>query len=220
MAEEPEAKKPKIAKAKSIEEDVQDILISEQDIQKRVCELGDTISKDYAGATQPVLLVGVLTGACVFHADLLRRVTIPVELDFMSVSSYGMGAETSGTVTFRQKMLNDCEDDPDPSKRKSVKGRDIVIIEDLIDTGTTLVAVCEYLEKKGAKSVTIAALLDKKERRLPEKGEKLRKWFKYCGFDCPNEFIIGYGIDYAERYRNLPYVASLKRSIYEKKGGH
>lgn len=126
------------------------------------------------------------------------------------------GSESTGVVTFRQKMNNDCEDHPTPSKRESVKGRDIIIVEDLIDTGTTLVAVCEYLEKKGAKSVAIATLLDKKERRLPEMGSKLVKWFKYCGYDAPNEFIIGYGIDYAEKYRNLPYVASLKRSIYEK----
>jgi len=201
----------------SVHADVQDVLFSEQQIDECVRRLGAQINKDYANCAEPPLVVGVLTGACIFHADLLRSISIPVELDFVSLSSYGNGSETSGTVTFRHSMNNDAEDHPNPNLRKSVKGRDIILVEDIVDTGTSLVAVCEHLATRGAKSIRIAALLDKVERRHPEKAAKLEKSFTYRGFMCPNEFVIGYGIDYAEKYRNLPYVASLKRAIYEKK---
>jgi len=198
-----------------VHQDVQDVLFSEVQIQQCVKRLGTQINQDYANSNQPPLVVGVLTGACIFHADLLRAISIPIELDFMSCSSYGMGSETSGTVTFRHSMNNDAEDHPNPKLRKSVRGRDIILVEDIVDTGTSLVAICNHLVARGASSIRIAALLDKVERRMPEKAAKLEQYFSYRGFVCPNEFVIGYGIDYAEKYRNLPYVASLKRSIYE-----
>jgi len=198
-----------------IHQDVQDVLFNEVQIQQCVKRLGAQINQDYASSKQPPLCVGVLTGACIFHADLLRAISIPIELDFMSCSSYGSGSETSGTVTFRHAMNNDAEDHPNPKLRKSVRGRDIILVEDIVDTGTSLGAICDHLLARGANSIRIAALLDKVERRKPEKAAKLEQYFAYKGFVCPNEFVIGYGIDYAEKYRNLPYVGSLKRSIYE-----
>jgi len=200
----------------SIHEDVQAVLFDEQQIAECVQRLGSQISQDYAGMQEPPLLVGVLTGACIFHADLLRSIAIPVELDFLSLSSYGAGTETSGTVTFRHNMNNDAEDHPNPKLRKSVRGRDVILVEDIVDTGISLVTVCQHLEMRGVRSVRIAALLDKADRRMPDKEEQLQKWFAYRGFQCPNEFVIGYGLDYDEMYRNLPYVGSLKRSVYEK----
>jgi len=209
-----EAAAPGSPAAQGVHQDVQDVLFSEKEIDACVKRLGTQICQDYGNCAQPPLVVGVLTGACIFHADLLRAISIPIELDFMSCSSYGMGSETSGTVIFRHKMNNDAEDHENPILRKSVKGRDIILVEDIVDTGTSIVTICNHLEARGANSIRIVALLDKLERRHPEKGEKLAKWFTYRGFTCPNEFVIGYGIDYAEKYRNLPYVASLKRSIY------
>merc|ERR1719356_1157241 len=103
-------------------------------------------------------------------------------------------------------MNNDAEDHPNPKLRKSVRDRDVILVEDIVDTGISLVTVCQHLEERGARSVRIAALLDKAERRLPEKAEQLERWFAYPGFECPDEFVIGYGMDYAEKYRNLPFV--------------
>eukprot|EP00434_Breviolum_minutum_P005357 symbB.v1.2.004724.t1/scaffold219.1/size262806/4 len=162
-------------------------------LMQRCQELGEAISDDYNGKTP--LLIGVLNGAMVFMADLLRCISIPVEIDSISVSSYGQSA-TSGELKFCKDVS--CE----------VKGRHVVFVEDIVDTGKTLKAVCELFAARGAASMSICTLLDKKARRAVE-GLDIR----YIGFDCPNEFIVGYGIDYAERYRNLPYVAALKSSV-------
>lgn len=178
----------------TLEGDVERVLIGVEALQTRCAELGAAISADYAGK-QP-LVVGVLSGAAVFMSDLLRHIAVPLEIDFISVSSYGKGA-VSGDLQFRKDLDVDLKD------------RHVIIVEDIVDTGKTLKAVTDIFSRRGAASVAICSLLDKKARRQAEVE------IKYLGFDCPDEFVIGYGIDYAERYRNLPYVAALKRSVYE-----
>lgn len=178
----------------SIEQDVQEILITREQLAKRVQELGRQITEDYAG--EKLMIVGILKGASVFMSDLIRAVDCKAHIDFMVVSSYGNSAETSGVV----RILKDLETD--------ITGYHILLVEDIIDTGTTLSYLKEYLYNRHAKSVRICTLLNKPSRR--EKAVAI----DYQGFEVPDEFIVGYGIDYAEDYRNLPYVASLKREIY------
>jgi len=175
-------------------EDVERVLFDGAALQQKCVELGQQISNDYEGKNP--ILVSVMTGGCVFFADLLRCIDIPVEVDFIQAASYGKGAE-SGQLQFKKDMSI------------SQEGRHIIFIEDIIDTGKTLKAVGELYRERGAASIGICALLDKKARRVEEVD------LQYVGFECPDEFVVGYGIDYAERYRNLPYVASLKRSVYE-----
>lgn len=179
-----------------LEQDVEKVLISKEELESRIAELGRRIAEDYAG--EPLTMVGILKGASIFFADLARAVDLPLQMDFMSVSSYGSGTSSSGVV----KIIKDLDAD--------VTGRHILLVEDIIDTGITLAYLKEYLSNRGAKSVRICALLDKPVRR--EKAVSV----DYVGFTMPDEFLIGYGIDYAENYRNLPYVAALKHSIYEK----
>ncbi len=179
----------------SIEQDVDQILISKEELEKRVAELGEQITKDYEG--EPLMLVGILKGANIFMADLARAIKGRIEMEFMVVSSYGRGTESSGQV----QILKDIS--------SSIEGMNILLVEDIIDTGLTLKYLKEYLGVRLAKSVKICTLLDKPERRVANVD------VDYVGFEVPNEFIIGYGIDYAEHYRNLPYIASLKREIYE-----
>lgn len=179
-----------------LERDVEKVLISEQELKERVNELGREIAADYAG--EPLTIVGILKGAVIFFADLARAIDLPLQMDFMSVSSYGTGTTSSGVV----KIIKDLDAD--------VTGRHILLVEDIIDTGITLAYLKEYLSNRGAKSVRICTLLDKPSRR--EKAVHV----DYMGFTMPDEFLIGYGVDYAENYRNLPYVAALKRSVYEK----
>ena len=158
--------------------------------------MGRQIAADYAG--KPLTIVGILKGAAIFFADLARAIDLPLQMDFMSVSSYGNGTTSSGVV----KIIKDLDAD--------VTGRHILLVEDIIDTGITLAYLKDYLGNRGAESVKICALLDKptrRERAVP---------VDYMGFTMPDEFLIGYGVDYAENYRNLPYVASLSRSVYEK----
>ncbi len=177
-------------------QDVKDIMYSEEVLAAKVKELGAQISKDYEG--QEVLVIGILKGANVFMSDLIRKITIPIELDFMAVSSYGASTKSSGVV----KILKDLD--------YSIEGKNVLVIEDIIDTGLTLHYLQENLISRGPKSFKICTLLDKPERRkAPIKVD-------YKGFDIPDEFIVGYGIDYAEKYRNLPYVASLKKEVYTK----
>ena len=181
----------------SMNDDIKTVLVSEEQLKAKVAELGARISKDYEGKN--LVLVSILKGSVVFMADLMRAVTIPCNIDFMVVSSYGgSNTVTSGLV----KIIKDLDAD--------VTGRHILLVEDIIDTGITLAYLRDYLSNRGAKSVKICTLLDKPSRR--EKAVQVA----YVGFTMPDEFIIGYGIDYAENYRNLPYVASLKRSVYEK----
>ena len=179
-----------------LEQDVDQVLITEQQLDERIKEMGHQIAEDYQG--EPLTIVGILKGAVIFFADLARAIDLPLQMDFMSVSSYGSGTTSSGVV----KIIKDLDAD--------VTGRHILLVEDIIDTGITLAYLKEYLSNRGARSVKICTLLDKPTRR--EKAVHV----DYIGFTMPDEFLIGYGVDYAENYRNLPYVASIKRSVYEK----
>lgn len=181
----------------TIFDDVQEILISEEEIRIKVEEIAKRINEDYEG--KELLIIGVLRGANVFVADLIRKIKIPVILDFMAVSSYGMATESSGAV----RILKDLDED--------IRGMDVLVVEDIIDTGLTLHYLSKNLQSRGAKSIAICTLLDKPERRKAEIN------VQYKGFDIPDKFIVGYGIDFAEKYRNLPYVGVLKPELYENK---
>lgn len=165
-------------------------LFSASQIALRVAELGAQIKIDYAGSMP--LLVGVLKGACVFFSDLIRAIDAPLAIEFMAISSYGAEQRSSGEV----RIVKDLD--------TAVEGRDILVIEDIIDTGLTLSYLIATLQTRGAKSVKLAALLDKFERR--ERDVKV----DYVGFQIPDAFVVGYGLDFAERYRNLPFIAVLK----------
>ena len=176
-------------------DDIESILLTEEQIRDRVREMGAQITADYAG--KEPLFVGVLKGCFMFVADLIRCVDLPCSMDFMVVSSYGAGVNTSGAV----KIIKDLSQD--------IEGRDLVMVEDILDTGVTLSYLTRYLKNRKPASITIAALLDKPERR------KADVEAKYVGFTVPDAFVVGYGLDYAEKYRNLPYVGILKPSVYE-----
>ncbi|MBV9928010.1 MAG: hypoxanthine phosphoribosyltransferase [Acidobacteria bacterium] len=165
-------------------------LFTAEQIQNRVAEMGAEIARDYAGQTP--LLVGVLKGAYIFLSDLVRAIDLRLGVEFMAISSYGSGMRSTGEV----KIVKDLD--------VPVDGRDILIVEDIVDTGLTLSFLIGSLHQRGAKSVKLAALLDKHERR--EKDVPI----DYCGFQIPDAFVVGYGLDYAERYRNLPYIAVIK----------
>lgn len=175
--------------------DVKDVLFSEEMIAEKVEELGKKITEDLA--EKDPIVIGVLKGANVFLSDLIRKIDISVTLDFIAVSSYGLSTESSGVV----KIIKDLD--------FSIENRDILIVEDIIDSGLTLKYLLENLKSRNPKSIRICTLLDKPERR------KVDIKVDYIGFDIPDEFIVGYGIDYAEKYRNLPFIASLKKEIYE-----
>ncbi|HJB09684.1 MAG TPA: hypoxanthine phosphoribosyltransferase [Candidatus Brachybacterium merdavium] len=175
--------------------DVDRVLLDEQQIRDRLAELGQQIAEDYAD--EPPVLVGVLRGAVMVMADLARQIDLKVEMDWMAVSSYGSGTKSSGVV----RILKDLSGD--------ITGRKVLIVEDIIDSGLTLKWLLSNLRSRGPKSVEIATLLRKPEAARVEID------VKYVGFDIPNEFVIGYGLDYAENYRNLPYVGVLARSVYE-----
>ncbi len=179
----------------NVHDDVEEILFSKEQIEKKVTELGETISADYKD--KDLLIVGVLKGSNVFMSDLIRKINLPIEIDFIVASSYGKSTKSSGVV----KILKDLD--------YSVEGRDVLIVEDIIDTGLTLNYLMTNFESRGVNSVKICTLLDKPKRR------KTELKIDYCGFEIPDVFIVGYGIDYAERYRNLPYLANLKSHIYE-----
>jgi len=179
-----------------IENDVKEILISREELAEKCRELGKTISEDYKG--KDLVLVGILKGSVVFMTDLMKEITIPCSIEFMEVSSYGSGSVSSGVV----KITKDLDMD--------ITGKHILIVEDIIDTGLTLNYLVDYLKTRRAAGIDIVCLLDKKERRNKDIP------VTYVGYEVPDEFIIGYGIDYAEKYRNLPYVASLKEEIYKK----
>jgi hypoxanthine phosphoribosyltransferase len=166
------------------------VLLRSSAVQKRVREIGLQISKDYKG--QRVHLIGVLKGAAIFLSDLIRQIRIDVSLDFMAVSSYGKGSHTSGQV----RLIKDLD--------TSIEGLNVIVVEDILDTGLTLGYLLRVLQQRKPKSIRIAALLDKPERRI-KKDVKA----DYVGFQIPNEFVVGYGLDYAERYRNLKDVCVL-----------
>ncbi|MGQ9677575.1 MAG: hypoxanthine phosphoribosyltransferase [Chloroflexota bacterium] len=167
------------------------VLLSTETLQLKVRELGAQITNDYRG--QNLLLVGVLKGALVFMVDLARSIDLPLEIDFMAVSSYGASTDSSGVV----RIIKDLD--------ASVENKNILIVEDIVDTGLTLKYICENLRSRGPASLRICALLNKQKTR------KAEVELDYVGFQIPDEFVVGYGLDYAEIYRNLPYIAVLNR---------
>ena len=183
---------------KTKEDFIERVLYSEDEILKRVNELSAQISADYKDISKPLLTVGILNGAVIFYTDLVRRLQIPVHFDFMIASSYDANTHTSGKVN----ILKNLDNDP--------RGRDILLVEDIIDSGTTMNYLVNYFKDKGAASVKVASLLDKPSRR------KIDVTVDYVGFEVPDEFIVGYGLDFAQHYRNLPYLGILKRSVYSK----
>ena len=185
---------PETADAVSLHEDVEEILLDTETVARRVAELGAELSADYAGR-DPVL-VSVLKGALVFLADLMRTMDLPASIDLMEVSSYGAATESSGQV----RILKDLS--------KPIEGRDVIVVEDIIDTGLTLNYLLGYLADRQPASIRICCLLDKPARRLAEIP------IDYVGFTIPDRFVVGYGLDYDERYRNLPYIGVLKPSVY------
>lgn len=176
-------------------EKIKEILLSEEEIQAKVQELADRISKDYPEGN--VLFIGVLKGSVIFISDLIRKMSVDVNIDFMAVSSYGMSSETSGVV----RILKDLDFD--------IEGRDVVIVEDIIDTGTTLKYLYEYLKARNPRSLKICALLVKPERR------KVQIDAEYIGFSIPDKFVVGYGLDFAEVGRQHPYIGVLKEEVYK-----
>jgi len=177
-------------------DDVAQILISEDALQARIAELGEQISRDYKG--KDLLLIAVLKGSVLFMADLMRAISIPHAIDFMATSSYGSGTESSGVV----RILKDL-DEP-------IEGKDVLLVEDIIDTGRTLDYLLRILEERKPASLRVCALLDKRERR------EVDVPVHYVGFVIPNEFVIGYGLDYAQIYRNLPFIGVLKPEVYRR----
>lgn len=177
-----------------MQNDIQEVLISEEEIQAKIKELGLKLSEEYAGRTP--LVICVLKGAFIFMADLVKAITVPVEMDFMAVSSYGASTKSSGVV----KIIKDLD--------VSVEGRDILIVEDIIDSGLTLSYLIELLRNRNAATISVVTLFDKPA------GRTVNLEASYTGFVLPDEFVVGYGLDYAERYRNLPYVGVLKPEIY------
>jgi hypoxanthine phosphoribosyltransferase len=178
----------------SLHEDVAEILITEESIQARTHELGRQISQDYEG--QDLLLVCVLKGAIAFLADLMQQIAVPHEIDFMAISSYGASTESSGVV----RILKDLD--------TNIDGRNVLIVEDIIDTGRTLNYITQNLRTRNPSSLRICTLLDKPSRR------EIDIPLDYVGFEIPSKFVIGYGLDFGEIYRNLPYVGVLKQEKY------
>ena len=170
-----------------------EILISEEQIRDRIQELGRQLTRDYAGLNP--LLIGVLKGACFFLSDLMRAVDTRLSIEFMAISSYGSSTRTSGEV----RIMKDLD--------VPIEGRHILVVEDIVDTGLTLSYLLANLKSRGAATVKLAALLDKFERRQKE------VTIDYLGFKIPDEFVVGYGLDFAERYRNLPYIGVLKNPV-------
>lgn len=175
--------------------DIKEILLTQEQIQERTKELGKQISEDYKG--KDLILLGILKGSVMFMAELMKQVTIPCEMDFMAVSSYGNSTQSSGIV----KIVKDLDSE--------IKGKHILIVEDIIDSGITLKYLTKYLGARNPASVDIACLLNKKERRKED------VFAKYIGFEVPDYFLVGFGLDYAEKYRNLPYIGILKESVYK-----
>lgn len=175
--------------------DIREILIAEDVLQSKVAELGAKITEDYKD--KDLLLVCVLKGAVIFVSDLMRKIDLPLDIDFMAISSYGTNTQSSGVV----RILKDLN--------TSIENRNVLIVEDIIDSGLTLSYLVENLKSRGPASVEICTILDKPDRRA------INLDIKYTGFQVPDEFVVGYGLDYAEKYRNLPYIAILKEEIYQ-----
>ena len=176
-----------------LERGVREILIDEASLQARIAELGEEVSTDYAG--RDLLLIGVLKGAVFFMADLMRELTVPCEIDFMAISSYGASTDSSGVV----RILKDLD--------INIEGRDVLVVEDIIDSGLTLSYLMRNLEARNPASLQVCALMTKPERR------EIDVPVRYIGFEIPNRFVVGYGLDFGERYRNLPYVGVLDEEL-------
>lgn len=181
---------------RSMRRDIQEVLFTEAELNERISELGEQITADYEGKS--LIVVGILKGSNIFTSDLVRKVNLPLKMDFMAVSSYGNATESTGVV----KILKDLDRD--------IEGEHVLIVEDIVDSGLTLKYLKDILLTRNPASVKVCTLLDKPARRK----ENIKP--DYLGYEVPDEFIVGYGIDYAERYRNLPYVGILKREVYEK----
>ena len=178
------------------EDILEKVLFSKEQLAKRIKELAAQLDKDYAGKTP--LMVAILKGSVMFFTDLIREMTLPLEIDFMSISSYGSGVKSSGEV----KMIKDLDN--------KIEGKDVIIVEDIVDSGYTMKYLTHLLEARNPSSIKICALLDKPSRRETDVA------VDYKGFEVGNEFVVGYGLDYAARYRNIPFIGVLKRSVYEK----
>ena len=177
-----------------LEKAIQEVLFSEEDLAKRVEEIAKQIEADYAG--KEVMLISVLRGSFVFMADLCRRIDLPCTIDFMAVSSYGKGTSSSGQVQITKDLSSD------------ISGKHILVVEDILDSGNTLSYLLKLLEQRNPASIRLCTLLDKPERRVKQVG------VHYSGFTIPDAFVVGYGLDYAEQYRNLPYIGILKPEVY------
>ncbi len=176
------------------DKDIKEVLCSEEQLSAKIQELGAAITKDYVG--KDLLMVSILKGSVMVMADLMRAVDLPLQIDFMNVSSYGAGTETKGSV----KILKDLDVD--------IKGKDLLIVEDILDSGVTLHNLMNLLKQRDPASIEICTLFSKPSRRQVDVEAK------YIGFEIPDAFIVGYGLDYAEKYRNLPYVGVLKEEVY------
>ena len=180
-----------------MDKDIQQVLITEEQIKNRIKELGAILTEEYADKNP--IIVGVLKGVVMFYADMVREIKVPCQMDFMWISSYS-GTHSTGNMMVRQDLSAD------------VKDRHVLILEDIFDTGNSLDFTVKHLKSRGPASIKICTLLDKPERRNPRVTLKA----DYTGFSIPNEFVVGYGLDYNEHYRNLPYVGILKHEVYEK----
>lgn len=176
------------------DKDIKEVLFSEKQLQSKIAELGAAITADYQG--KDLLMVSILKGSVMVMADLMRAIDLPLQIDFMNVSSYGAGTETKGSV----KILKDLDVD--------IKGKDLLIVEDILDSGVTLHNLINLLRQREPKSIEICTLFSKPARRQVEVDAK------YVGYEIPDAFIVGYGLDYAEKYRNVPYVGVLKEEVY------
>lgn len=180
-----------------VHNDIQEVLFTQEDLARRVGEIGAAITRDYASAAgDGIVLVSVLRGAAIFMADLARAIELPIEMDYMAISSYGNGAKSSGVVRILKDLTSEIE------------GRHVIVAEDILDSGLTLKYLLKNLSSRNPASIAVATLLRKKTEAQADID------CRYVGFECPDEFIVGYGLDYAERYRNLPYIGILKPEIY------
>ena len=177
-------------------DDIERILFTQEELREKVAAMGKKISEDYQNASEDVFCVGILKGAVVFYTDLVRSISLPVQFDFMIASSYGNQTSTSGSV----KLLKDLDYD--------VEGKHLIIIEDIIDSGTTMQYLMRILRERRPKSIKLCALLSKPSRRTTD------VHIDYLGAEVPDEFLVGYGLDYAGTYRNLPYIGILKPAVY------
>ncbi len=179
-----------------LKNDIERVLLTKEEISEKVKVLANQIKDEYSGKNP--LILCILKGSLVFTADIIRELDFPCTIDFMQVSSYGAGAETTGKLVVKKDMDTD------------ISGRDVIVVEDILDTGVTLSNLLPELRRRGAGDVRLCVLLNKPERRTVEVAAD------FVGFDIENEFVVGYGLDYNEKYRNLPYIGILKRSVYEK----